>query len=70
MSSPGRYPMTAPALARELGLDPKRLRHVIRRYELVPSHRHNDRYELDAEDVARIKAHPAVAQAIGSRPRR
>lgn len=58
----------APELAAQLGLDPKYLRHLIREHRLVPDHQHGKRYELDADDIARISRHPAVRQAIaGSR---
>jgi hypothetical protein len=51
---------SAPELARELGVDPKRLRQTIRDHRLVPDHQHGKRYRLDADDVARIRSHPAV----------
>lgn len=51
---------TAPELARELRVHPKRLRQAIRDYRLVPAHQHGKRYQLDADDVARIRSHPAV----------
>lgn len=52
--------ITAPELARELGVDPKRLRQVIRDHRLVPDHQKGMRYQLDALDVARVRSHPAV----------
>jgi hypothetical protein len=52
--------MGAPELARDLRVNPKRLREAIRRHGLVPNHIHGARYRLDAEDVARIRSHPAV----------
>jgi hypothetical protein len=52
--------MTAPELARELRVDAKRLRQVIRDHRLVPDHQHGKRYRLDADEVARIRGHPAV----------
>lgn len=55
--------MSAPELARELGLEPKRLRDLIREHQLVPGHQHYARYQLDAADVARISGHPAVRAA-------
>jgi len=61
---------SAPELAVSLGLDPKWLRQLIRDHRLVPSHAHGARYELDADDVAHITAHPAVRQAIENRSRR
>jgi hypothetical protein len=51
---------TAPELAKELRVDPKRLRQAIRDYGLVPDHQHGKRYRLDADDVARIRGHAAV----------
>jgi hypothetical protein len=54
---------TAPELARQLGVDPKRLRHLIREHRLVPDHEYGKRYELDAEDVRRISTHAAIRQA-------
>lgn len=59
--------MTAPDLARELGLNPKWLRQLIRDHRLVPTHRRGERYELDDDDVARIKNHPAIRQAVMNR---
>lgn len=56
----------APELARQLGLDPKWLRQLIRDHRLVPSHPHAARYELDADDVARISRHPDVRQAVAN----
>lgn len=56
---------TAPELARELRLDPKHLRQLIREHGLVPSHQHGKRYWLDADDVTRIVRHPAVRHAAG-----
>ena len=51
---------TAPELAKELRVDPKRLRQAIRDHRLVPDHQHGKRYRLDADDVARIRGHAAV----------
>ena len=51
---------TAPELARELRVDPKRLRHAIRENGLVPDHQKGKWYRLDAADVERIRSHPAV----------
>jgi predicted site-specific integrase-resolvase len=56
--------MTAPELARQLGLDPKYLRHLIREHNLVPDHQHGKRYELDQDDIARIAGHAAVRRAV------
>jgi hypothetical protein len=64
---PERGITTAPELARELGLDAKYLRHLIREHRLVPDHQHGKRYELDPDDVTRISLHPAVRQAVGDR---
>ena len=55
--------MTAPELARELGLTAKYLRTLIRRHQLAPGHVPGLRYALDADDVTRIRRHPAVRQA-------
>jgi len=52
--------MTAPELASELRVDPKRLRQAIRDHRLVPGHQHGKRYRLDADEVARIRGHAAV----------
>jgi hypothetical protein len=52
--------MSAPELAEQLRVDPKRLRDAIRDHRLVPNHQHGKRYRLDADDVARITRHPAV----------
>jgi hypothetical protein len=60
-------PVTAPELARTLGLDAKWLRELIRKHRLVPSHRYGARYYLDESDVARIRSHPAVRQAVDHR---
>lgn len=57
---------TAPELARELRVDPKRLRQAIRDHRLVPGHQHGKRYPLNADDVARIRGHAAV-QALTQR---
>lgn len=59
--------MTAPELARSLGLDPKRLRQLIRDHRLVPSHLHNERYLLDDDDVSQIANHDAVRRAVAKR---
>lgn len=58
---------TANELAASLKIDPKYLRHLIRRHRLVPAHPKHARYELDADDVARISEHPAVRQASENR---
>jgi hypothetical protein len=55
--------VTPRELARSLGLEPTQLRALIRKHRLVPSHRHNERYALDPDDVARIESHPAVRGA-------
>jgi hypothetical protein len=70
MPRTGWEPITAPELARSLGLDPKWLRQLIRDHRLASSHPHGARYKLDAEDVARIKAHSAVRRAVENRRRR
>lgn len=51
---------TAPALAEDLRVSPKRLRQVIRDHHLVPDHQHRKHYRLDDNDVERIRSHPAV----------
>ena len=58
--------VSAPELARRLGLNPKWLRQLIRDRRLVPSHPHGARYELDMDDVARISRHPDVQQAVAN----
>jgi hypothetical protein len=65
----GREPVTAPELARTLGLDPKWLRQLIRTHGLVPSHRYKARYSLDESDVARIRRDLAVRHAVENRRR-
>ena len=66
MPVPDQGFVTAPELAKALGFDPKRLRHLIRKHRLVPAHRHCERYRLYPEDVARIKDDHAVRQAMGN----
>jgi hypothetical protein len=60
--------MSAPELARKLGVNPKYLRALIRKHDLAPAHQHGARYQLDSADVARIEQHPAVQRAQRRRP--
>lgn len=56
--------MTAPELARRLGLNPKRLRDLMRKHRLVPTHLRYERYRLQPDDVERISGHPAIRRAV------
>jgi len=63
-------PLTAPELARQLGVDPSYLRQLIREHDLVPGHPRQARYRLDDGDVERISRHPAVRMAAAGRRER
>jgi hypothetical protein len=57
-------PLNGREFADRLGVDAKRLRALIRKRALVPSHQLNDTYALNLDDQARIKADPAVVQLV------
>lgn len=58
-----RDTISAPELAKRLGLKSKWLRQLIRVHELMPSHPHGAVYELSATDIKRIERNGAVKHA-------
>ena len=63
------YPMNAEELARSLGLrNGKRLRQVIRENDLMPRHHRGERYEIHADDAARIARDPDAKRLFGGHP--
>jgi hypothetical protein len=61
-----QYPLNAEEFARANDLqDGKRLRQLIRDKKLMPQHRHGERYEIRAEDAARIRRDPDVRVLLG-----
>lgn len=61
-----QYPVNAEEFARAHKLpDGKRLRQAIRDANLMPGHRHGERYEIHADDAARMEQHPDVKRILG-----
>jgi hypothetical protein len=67
LSQPAAGPLNGREFADRLGVDPRRLRALIRKLRLVPSHPWHARYMLDLGDQERINAHPAVSSLIVAR---
>ena len=54
---------SAERLARDLGVNGRSLRSILRGYQLVPGHEEPDgsRYQMDADTAAQIARYPRVA---------
>jgi hypothetical protein len=55
--------ISAPELAKHLGLKPKWLRQLIRDHELMPTHTPDERYAFTGNDIRRIERNSAIKQA-------
>ena len=56
--------LNAQELADKLGVDGRRLRLLIRKHNLAPTHLRGERYAFDAREQARIARDPHVSRLI------